>query len=63
MSWEDVVADETDFEALGAAFDATGRTRTGRVGEGEARLMRQRELVEFAAGWLEENRPRRAERR
>lgn len=57
VSWEDVVADEQDFEALGAAFDATGRTRTGRVGEGEARLMRQRELVEFAVGWLGANRP------
>jgi aminoglycoside N3'-acetyltransferase len=56
LSWEDVVADEQDFERLGAAFDATGRTRTGRVGEGEARLMRQRALVEFAVGWLVENR-------
>lgn len=57
LSWEDVATDERDFEQLGAAFDATGRTRTGRVGEGEARLMRQRELVDFAAGWLAENRP------
>ena len=56
VSWEDVVPDEEDFEALGAAFDATGRTRVGRVGEGEARLMRQRELVEFAAAWLAANR-------
>ena len=59
VSWEDVVADEGDFEALGAAFDATGRTRIGPVGEGEARLMRQRELVEFAVGWLVEHRARR----
>ena len=56
VSWEDVVADEGDFEALGAAFDATGRTLIGPVGEGEARLMRQRELVEFAVGWLVEHR-------
>jgi aminoglycoside 3-N-acetyltransferase len=61
LSWEDVVADEEDFERLGAAFDATGRTRAGRVGEGEARLMRQRELVAFAVGWLVEH--RRVERR
>jgi len=59
LSWEDVATDERDFERLGAAFDATGRTRTGRVGEGEARLMRQRELVDFAAGWLAANRPAR----
>jgi aminoglycoside 3-N-acetyltransferase len=56
VSWEDVVADEGDFERLGAAFDATGATRTGPVGEGEARLMRQRELVGFAARWLAQNR-------
>ena len=56
VTWEDVVADEEDFEALGAAFDATGATRSGQVGEGEARLMRQRALLEFAAGWLAANR-------
>ena len=56
VTWEDVVADEDDFERLGAAFDATGATRIGPVGEGEARLMRQRELLEFAVGWLVENR-------
>jgi aminoglycoside 3-N-acetyltransferase len=56
VTYEDVVADETDFEAIGAAFDATGRTQVGPVGEGEARLMRQRELVEFAAQWMTANR-------
>jgi aminoglycoside 3-N-acetyltransferase len=59
LTWEDVVAHERDFKRLGAAFDATGATRTGKVGEGEARLMRQRELVEFGARWIAENRPRR----
>lgn len=59
LTWEDVTADESDFEELGAAFDATGRTRSGPVGEGRAHLMRQRELVDFAAGWLAANRPRR----
>ena len=29
------------------------------LGEGEGRLMHQRELVGFAAGWLAEHRPRR----
>jgi aminoglycoside 3-N-acetyltransferase len=52
LTWEDVVADEEDFEELGAAFDATGATRTGRVGEAHARLMRQRELVDFGAAWM-----------
>lgn len=59
VRWEDVVADESDFEALGAAFDATGATRTGPAGAGEARLMRQRKLVAFATEWLAEHRPAR----
>jgi aminoglycoside 3-N-acetyltransferase len=56
VTWEDVVADESDFEELGAAFDATGSVSIGPVGEGEARLMRQRELVEFAVAWMTEHR-------
>jgi aminoglycoside 3-N-acetyltransferase len=56
VTWEDVVADEEDFEQLGAAFDAGGRTRRGPAGEGEGRLMRQRELLDFALAWLTENR-------
>jgi len=55
-TWEDVVADEGDFEELGAAFDATGATRIGPVGAGEARLMRQREVVAFAVRWLQDHR-------
>ena len=56
VEWEDVVADEEDFGALGAAFDATGAVRVGRVGAAEARLMGQRELVAFAVGWMVRNR-------
>jgi aminoglycoside 3-N-acetyltransferase len=56
VTWEDVVADESDFEPLGAAFDATGAVTIGPVGVGQARLMRQRELVGFAVGWMVENR-------
>ncbi|GAA4464932.1 aminoglycoside N(3)-acetyltransferase [Phytohabitans houttuyneae] len=50
--WEDVATDEGDFGELGAAFDATGVTRTGTVGGAECRLMPLRALVEFAVGWL-----------
>jgi aminoglycoside 3-N-acetyltransferase len=55
-TWEDVVADQSDFEAIGAAFDASGAVAIGRVGVGEARLMRQRELVAFGVAWMAENR-------
>lgn len=50
-------ADESDFDAVGADFDATGQTEVGKVGHGEAKLMSQRALVDFAAAWMEYNRP------
>jgi aminoglycoside 3-N-acetyltransferase len=56
VSWEDVVADESDFPELGAAFDAAGGSRIGPAGMGEARLMRQRELIAFGVEWLAEHR-------
>ena len=56
LTWEEIAPHGRDFEPLGAAFDATGATRIGRVGEAEARLMRQRELVEFAVAWIVANR-------
>lgn len=51
-SWEQIVADESDFHTLGEAFEATGMVRRGRIGEAAARLMDQRELVDFATCWL-----------
>ncbi|GIG92178.1 aminoglycoside N(3)-acetyltransferase [Plantactinospora endophytica] len=57
-SWVDVELDESDFDRLGAAFEATGTTKIGRVGNSTARLMSQRELVDFATAWFADNRPR-----
>lgn len=51
------VSDE-DFPACGRAFAAGGAERSGRVARAEARLFRQRELVDFAAGWFSEHRSR-----
>jgi aminoglycoside 3-N-acetyltransferase len=55
-SWEDVRTDSGDFAELGAAFDATGATRSGPAGAGRATLMRQRAAVAFAVAWLRANR-------
>jgi aminoglycoside 3-N-acetyltransferase len=55
-TWEGVAADQSDFGGLGAAFDAGGGVTVGRVGVGEARLMRQRELVAFGVAWMTEHR-------
>lgn len=54
--YEDTAFDTGDFPALGDAFAATGQERIGRVGMAHARLMRQRDLVDFAVGWMEQNR-------
>ena len=56
IAYDDVDLGSDDFEALGAAFDATGRTRLGRIGAADARLLRQRDAVDFAVGWLTRHR-------
>jgi aminoglycoside 3-N-acetyltransferase len=55
-TWTDVAEDESDFEILGADFEATGAVTTGRVAGAPARLMRQRPLVDFAVDWIAKNR-------
>lgn len=57
-TWTDVVTDEDDFDQVGADFEATGATTTGRVGTATARLMSQRTLVDFATAWMAANRAR-----
>jgi aminoglycoside 3-N-acetyltransferase len=57
VRWPDLDPDDSDFEALGAAFAATGQETIGPIGAGTARLMRQREVVDFAAEWFAANRP------
>lgn len=48
--------DDTDFEQLGADFAAAELETRGPVGAGTARLMRQRDLVDFAVRWFPEHR-------
>lgn len=57
VTWEEVDPDESDFAQAGSAFDASGGTRIGRVGDAETRLMSQRALVDFGVGWIAANRP------
>jgi aminoglycoside 3-N-acetyltransferase len=51
-TYEDVVLDDRDFPALGAAFDATSGARRGRVCSADTRLMAMRQVVDFAINWL-----------
>jgi aminoglycoside 3-N-acetyltransferase len=59
VTYDELDVDASDFEELGSAFAAAGDERRGRVGLGTGRLMRQRSLVDFAVGWLEEHRRHR----
>lgn len=52
VTFDEPQVDDADFVACGAAFGATGEQRQGRVGAAQARLMSQRRLVAFAAGWF-----------
>jgi aminoglycoside 3-N-acetyltransferase len=58
ISWTDVVDDTDDFKQIGAAFEVAVGLAVGQVGDAEARLMQQRALVDFAADWMAEHRPK-----
>ena len=55
-AYETLFVDGEDFERIGAAFEQAHAVRLGKVGGAELRLMQQRALVDFAVGWMEENR-------
>ncbi|MFB6151077.1 MAG: aminoglycoside N(3)-acetyltransferase [Haloarculaceae archaeon] len=58
VRWEDVDYDDGDFPDCGAAFerDRPGAVETGTVGVGDATLLSQPALVDFAVEWFEDNR-------
>ncbi|WP_272868184.1 aminoglycoside N(3)-acetyltransferase [Dehalogenimonas etheniformans] len=55
---EDFGDDSDDFEKIGADFELScaGELRIGKVGLATARLMPVRVLVDFAVGWMAQNR-------
>lgn len=56
VRYVDVVADERDFAALGAAFETTGAVTAGPVGSATARLFSLDAAARFAATWIPANR-------
>lgn len=52
ITWTEVAEDESDFERLGADFEATGAVTVGPVAAATARLMSQPALVDFATRWI-----------
>ena len=56
VTCDDVDLDASDFGVIGAQLDAAGLTRPIRVGSAGSRLMRQRDVVDFAVEWMERER-------
>ncbi|MDE3001573.1 MAG: AAC(3) family N-acetyltransferase [Gemmatimonadota bacterium] len=58
-TFEEVEPDSSDFDRIGEDFltsDAGRVVRRGKVGLADCQLMPQRDVVNFAVGWMEENR-------
>lgn len=57
VRFQDFELDDSDFNRIGGDFaDSTGLVRSGSVGSGHGLLMPQRQLVDYAQGWIEKNR-------
>lgn len=56
VTYDCLLDDPGDFETIGEAFAATGAERTAPVGAGTGRLMRARDVVDFALDWMNEHR-------
>lgn len=57
VSFPELDYDSDDFETIGSDFERdTGLVRLGKVGNAAARLMPQRQLVDYGVRWMEQNR-------
>lgn len=56
VAYRTLYVDGEDFEEIGAAFESEGKAFKEPLGNGLLRLMRQRELVDFAVDWIQKNR-------
>ncbi len=54
--YETLFVDGEDFEDIGAAFEADYPVSKAKIGGTEMKIMKQRELVDFAVEWIEKNR-------
>jgi aminoglycoside 3-N-acetyltransferase len=55
-AYETLFVDGEDFVDIGAAFEASHTVNRAKIGGAEIKLMKQRELVDFAVEWIENNR-------
>lgn len=54
--FENILYNSDDFVPIGRAFEKTAKVKSGRVGAAEARLMNQKQLVDFATDWMTRHR-------
>lgn len=54
--YETLFVDGEDFIEIGRGFEENFPVSTGLIGEAKIRLMNQRDLVDYAVGWIENNR-------
>ena len=55
-AYETLYVNGEDFNEIGEAFERERDVKKVKLGNCEIRLMRQRDLVDFAKKWIEENR-------
>ena len=55
-AYETLFVDGEDFKEIGAGFEAAHIVSKAAIGGAEIKIMRQRELVDFAVAWIERNR-------
>ena len=55
-AYETLFVDGEDFVDIGTAFEAVYTVSRFKLGNAEVKLMKQRELVDFAVEWIEKNR-------
>ena len=55
-AYETLYVDGKDFKEIGAAFEKEHEVKMGKLGGAMLRFMWQRDLVDYAVGWIENNR-------
>ena len=55
-AYETLFVDGEDFEEIGEAFEKVCPVKKITLGNGMIRLMKQRDIVDFAVKWIEKNR-------
>ena len=56
VTYETLYVDGEDFEKIGQAFEEDkNNVSIKKMGDGEVRLMNQKQLVDFAVKWIEKN--------